>query len=305
MNNNFAKILSSFAMAGVLSFTGVAAQAAEAVGTECADTLSISSCAANIKRIYTANYPEQEDVIDEIINTITSSDEFVYCFETDGAKAFQIVEDSLRDALIPTASTLSYGNGVYKAKVDFNAIMQSNNYYCGPASVLQALTGNGVVSGYNSYNSSAKQAEIAKAMGTTEEDGTYIGAISAYMRTMFPAKNGYEYKAKGFTCNTYKTAIELVKVSLQQNAVPIIRIPDTSVLTYYGGLKQKHYVCISEVDTKNNTVTLVDPNNTVKDGKTPYYGTHTISISQFEKLVDYDGWIALYTSAADGWYVYE
>lgn len=244
-------------------------------------------------------------MIDEIVGTITASEEFIYCFETEGAKAFQIVEDSLRDALVPTATTYSYaGNGVYKSKYTVTPIRQSQDNYCGPASVLQALIGNGVESGYNSSNSSSKQDEIANDLGT-DATGTYIGSISKYMREKFPAKNGYEYKAKAFTCNTYTKALDLVIASLEQNAVPIIRIPDTSVLGYYDGESQHHYVCISEVNTKTGKVTLVDPNNTKVGNSYPYFGTKVITTAEFEALVDYDGWIAVYTKAADGYYVYE
>ena len=119
------------------------------------------------------------------------------------------------------------------------------------------------------------------------------------MRQNFSAKNGYEYKAKAFTCYTYEKAIELVKKSLQRNAVPIIRVDDTSVLNYYNRNSYSHYMCISKVNTNNNTVTLVDPHY-----DPAYRGAHVISISEFEELVNYNGWIALYTSAADGYYVY-
>lgn len=318
MNNNFAKILSSFAMVGVLACTGVAAQAAEAVSTECADTLSIGGCAANIKRIYTANYPEEADMINEIVDTLSSSDEFIAIFNDEGATAFQIIEDSLRDALVPTASVQTVSKGVYSSRYTVPAIYQRTNYYCGPASVLQALIGNGVLSdvysvsrselGSNNIrnqNSVSKQNEIAGAMGTTAANGTYIGSISAYMRNHFPAKNGYEYKAKAFTRYTYGNAIELVKASLAQNAVPIIRVPDTSVLYYYHGTSQSHYVCVSKVDTENNEVTLVDPNCTGGTDDPRYMGTWTVPMSEFENIVNYDGWIAVYTKAADGYYVYE
>lgn len=297
MNVKIMRLFSACTMAAVLTCTGVAAQAAEAVNTEYADALSISGCATNIKSIYKANYPEQADMIDDIVDTLSSSDEFAAIFDDEGATAFQIIEDSLRDALVPAASTYSLSGGVYKAKKPVPEIRQINGYYCGPASVLMALYGNG--------DATDSQTNIASALGTTSSNGTYITSISAYMRQKHAASGGYEYKAKAFTCYTYQNAIELVKTSLQQNAVPIIRISDTSVLGYYNGRSQTHYVCISEVNTINKTVTLVDPNNTMVNGKYPYNGTFNISMSEFEDLVNYDGWIALYTKAADGYYVYE
>lgn len=270
----------------------------QATSTEvCTDDLQ--SCANNIKNIYISRYPAETEMIVDIVDTIVASEEFVNCFENEGATAFQIIEDSLRDALNPTISTCSLSNGVYSSKYTVPAIKQSEKWYCGPASVLQALIGNGVLSNTTSNKSASKQDSVAESLGTTE-DGTYITNISAYMRQKFPAANGYEYKAKAFTRYTYQNAIELVKKSLQQNAVPIIRIDDTSVLEYYKGEKISHYVCISKVDTINNTVTVVDPHY-----DSAYRGTHVISMSEFENLVNYDGWIALYTSAQDGYYVYE
>lgn len=291
------KCISSIAMAAMLSSATVAAQAAEISNSTYANTISISSCAENIKNIYKANYPGHEAMIDEIVETISSSEEFVHCFEVEGATAFQIVEDSLRDALVPTASTYGLSGGVYSSKNTVPAIMQTTSYYCGPASVLQALRGNG--------DNTDTQDNIASALGTTSSNGTYITSISAYMRQKHAASGGYEYKAKAFTCYTYQNAIELVKESLRKDAVPIVRIPDTSVLGYYGGLSQCHYVCVSKVDTNKGTVTLVDPNNTKSGNSYPYFGTKVISMKEFNDLVNYDGWIALYTKAADGYYVYE
>lgn len=295
------KRLTAMFTASVMALTMVTAASAEdGIGateicnTECAESLTIEKCAINIKNIYKANYPEEEKMIDDIVDTISSSSEFIYCFNTEGATAFQIIEDSLRDALVPTISPYFYSEGVYRLSKPVPAIMQEKDYYCGPASVLQALDGNGV------RTSSDTQDSIAAALGT-DSSGTYITNISAYMRQRCPAKNGYEYKAKAFTCYTYENALELVKTSLQKNAVPIIRIPDTSVLTYYDGLSQTHYVCVSQVDMNEGTVTLSDPNNTSYD----LWDRHDIPISEFEALVNYDGWIVLYTNASNGYYVYE
>lgn len=301
------KTVKFFITAGLLiattAFGSVNTQALGIPETQMSSTTasnnSLSSCADNIKNIYTAQYPEDAEMINDIVDTISTSEEFIHYFECEGATAFQIIEDSLRDALIPTATTLSLSNGVYRSRYTVPAIKQSENWYCGPASVLQALIGNGVLSNTTSNKSSTKQDSVADSL-LTDENGTYITNISAYMRQQFPAANGYEYKAKAFTRYTYQNAIELVKKSLQQNAVPIIRVDDTSVLGYYNGNSYSHYMCISQVNTNNNTVTVVDPhyNDT-------YRGTHVISMSEFEDLVNYDGWIALYTSAQDGYYVYD
>ncbi|MGN0181718.1 MAG: C39 family peptidase [Candidatus Ornithomonoglobus sp.] len=293
------KTVKFFITAGLLiattAFGSVNTQALEVTETQMSSTTasnnSLSSCADIIKNIYTAQYPEDAEMINDIVDTISTSEEFIHYFECEGATAFQIIEDSLRDALIPSVSPRYVSNGIYRSRYTVPVIMQSKTWYCGPASVLQALYGNG--------DTTDTQDNIAAALGTTS-GGTYITSISAYMRQKHPASSGYEYKAKAFTCYTYQNAIELVKKSLQQNAVPIIRVGDTSVLGYYNGQSYTHYMCISEVNTNNNTVTLVDPHFNAT-----YRGTHVISMSEFEDLVNYDGWIALYTNAQDGYYVYE
>lgn len=296
-------IVASF-LAVSTAFSSVSAYAQ--VGTEIQTTFTevctndLQSCANNIKNIYISRYPEETEMIVDIVDTIAASEEFVNCFENEGATAFQIIEDSLRDALNPTISTCGLSNGIYSSRYTVPAIEQSEEWYCGPASVLQALIGNGVLSNTTSNKSATKQDSVAESLNTTKKDGTNITRISAYMRQEFPAANGYEYKAKAFTLYTYQNAIEMVKTSLQQNAVPIIRVDDTSVLDYYNGNQYTHYMCISKVDTINNTVTVVDPHY-----DSAYRGSHVISMSEFENLVNYAGWIALYTSAQDGYYEYE
>ncbi len=101
MKNKLVKTLSSLAMVAVLVCTSASAQAAEAADTGTADTLSIESCAANIKSIYKARYPEQADVVDGVVDVILRDEVFIDIFEDEGAAAFQIIEDALHDALDP------------------------------------------------------------------------------------------------------------------------------------------------------------------------------------------------------------
>lgn len=295
-----AKTIASLTMAGIIASTNVVSYANDTTEiSEIGFTLSIDECANNIKTIYIERYPEAETVINEIVDTIVNDTQFVVFFEQEGATAFQIVEDSLCDVLIPTASASSLYKGVYSSRYPLPIITQKEKWYCGPASVQMALIGNGVLHNNTQDKSDSKQEDIASCLNTNT-GGTNITEISAYMREQFPEANGYEYKAKAFTCYTYQNAIEMVKISLQQNAVAIIRVDDTSVLDYYNGEQFTHYMCISEVDTIEDTVKLVDPHY-----DSVYRGYHEISISEFEELVNYNGWIVLYTSAKDGYYVYD
>lgn len=36
-----------------------------------------------------------------------------------------------------------------------------------------------------------------------------------------------------------------------------------------------------------------------------YRGSHTISMSEFESLVNYNGWISVFTNVSEGSYIYE
>lgn len=91
----------------------------------------------------------------------------------------------------------------------------------------------------------------------------------------------------------------MVSKSLMYGCAPIIRISDTKVLKYYNRASFTHYVTICEVDHNNNTVTLVDPHYDLR-----YNGFHTISMNEFNNLVNYDGWISVYTPVPEGEYIY-
>ena len=101
------KTVNFFITAGLLiattAFGTVNTQALEISETQLSSTTasnnSLTSCADNVKSIYTAQYPEYAEIIDEIVDTISSSTEFIQCFENEGAIAFQIIEDSLMDAI--------------------------------------------------------------------------------------------------------------------------------------------------------------------------------------------------------------
>lgn len=298
MNNNFAKIFSSFAMAGVLTFTGIAAQAAEAVSTECADTLSIDSCAANIKSIYKANYPEEADMIDDIVDTLSSSEEFASIFEDEGATAFQIIEDSLRDVLNPEPTTHMQTDDLYTSRYSFPWVHQINSYSCGPASTLMALIGSGAKDYYYTHDTEITdgwQETLASDMYTNKTSGTYISNITKMMNKHIPSVNGYTYKTKAFTIYSYEKALDFIETSLVMDAVPVIRVSDTALLKYYHGNSFCHYMVVDSVDFNAECVNLVDPHY-----DDAYFGIHSISFEEFEYLAENcrDFWVSVYTKVS-------
>lgn len=88
-------------------------------------------------------YPDQAEMIDDIVNTLSSSDEFISIFETEGASAFCIIEDSLRDVLEPAAAPCGYTPDWYFSDYANPLIKQVGGEGCGPASALMALIGSG------------------------------------------------------------------------------------------------------------------------------------------------------------------
>lgn len=304
MNAKLMRIFSSCAMAAVLSFTSVTAQASETGNTECAEALTIGNCAANIKRLYTSDYPEQEEVINDIVDTLSSSDEFVEIFNDEGASAFQIVEDSLRDVLNPEPTAHMQTDDLYTSRYSFPNIQQIDNYSCGPASTLMALIGGGASGYYYTHNETITddwQADLKAEMGTNST-GTYISQITRVLRENIPSVNGYTYKTKAFTIYSYDQALDFIETSLVMDAVPVIRVSDTSLLGYYHGNKYSHYMVVDSVDFNAECVTLVDPHY-----DNAYFGKHTISFDEFDYLAENcnDFWVSVYTKVlSDNSYEY-
>lgn len=298
MNRRFMKLVSSCVMAGILTCTGVAAQAAEVVDTEYADTLSIGNCATNIKNIYKANYPEKAEMIDEIVDTLSRDEVFTDIFESEGATAFQIIEDSLQDALEPSISTFSTRSVSYNLPTC--VIDQCYPYYCGPASAIQALVSSGKISRPSNTESAVKQA--AQEMGS-DRNGTYISQIPGYMNK-YEASSTVKYKAKAFTRYTYDKALDFVIYSLANGRAPVMYVYDSKLLGYYDN-SFTYYVTIVGVDTGAGTVTICDSSN-----NTAYRGVHKITIDTFNSLMKgnlstKDGWLVVYSNTSDGFYTYE
>lgn len=70
----------------------------------------IPSCSENVKKTYKERYPEHSELIDSIVDSIISDEEFIEYFESEGPVAFQIVADVLDDSLEPKTSLYSFGN---------------------------------------------------------------------------------------------------------------------------------------------------------------------------------------------------
>ena len=310
MNRRLNKLIFSCLMVATLTYTSVTAQAEETVDMEYADTeytdsLCIGSCAANIKSIYKAKYPEQAEVIDDIVDTLSSSDQFVAIFNEEGASAFCIIEDSLRDVLEPTVEPCMYTDELYTTKYLVPAVRQSDHNNCGPASTLMALIGSGA-SGY-SYTTDSNtlntwQNILKGRLRPNNESVTNIGDITAVMRENVPSRNGYIYKTKAFSKYTYNKALGYIESSLIMDAVPVILVKDTSLLGYYNGHSCSHYMVVTSVDILAEEITVIDPHYDDK-----YFGVHYISFTEFVNMAEKckDLFISTYTTdSSNDAYIY-
>lgn len=300
MNKRFIKLFLSCAMILTLACTCVMTQAEEVVGKELTDTQSISACAANVKNIYKAKYPDQAEMIDDIVNILSSSDQFISIFETEGASAFCIIEDSLRDVLEPAAAPCGYTPDLYLSDYANPLIKQVDSRSCGPASTLMALIG----SGAPEYPYTRDETTLNDWQVNLKEklEGTDIKYITKFLQEKVPSRNGYKFKSKAFTKYSYNLAFDFIADSLINDAVPVLLVWDTSLLGYYNGYSCGHYMVVVCIDTLEREITLADPNN-----NPAYFGYHVISFDEFNYLAENasDLWMSVYTNAkSDDAFIY-
>lgn len=294
MKTRIIKLVSLCTMTAMFLFSNIAPQEIEALGSNYEDTYSIESCADNIRSIYKEKYPESTAMIDDIVDSITSDSEFIYIFETEGASAFQIVEDSLRDALNPEPMPIMTTDDLYTSKYSFPIVRQMNDHFCGPASTLMALIGSGASGYYYTNNTTILdnwQNNLAGELNTTNI--TYIGMITEVLNKNIPSAYGRTYKTKAFTKYTYNKALNFISNSLIYDAVPVIRVSNTALLKYYKGNSYSHFMVVNYVDFNAETVMLYDPHY-----KDEYYGNHTISFDEFNNMAEKcpnDFWVSVYT----------
>lgn len=305
MNNKLIKGISSCALAAMLLSTGAAAQTATqdnaAVSTE---NISFSGCVEKIRSVYTERYPEQIDIVNGVIDDVTSDKTFLEYYEYEGKTAFRILEDTLMDALTPTVEAYNFHYGVYFSYYTVPAIEQINNTYCGVAATQMALIGNGFLSNTADNRSSTKQAEIANGMTLVGNSATTDGIIT-YMNKYYSKDDYATYRKKLFTSFTYDKTISYLTYALRSNAIPIVYIGNTNDISYYKKENVKgyeHFVAISSVDTVNKTITVVDPfhlsgdSAEIKRQNKAFFGEHTITYDDlFAAAKGSNIWMAVFT----------
>lgn len=278
MNKKILIGIASCVLAAMTLCTGAAAQTVLPDSAAVIDTenTSFSDCVEKIRGVYTERYPEQVDVVNGVINDLTSDKTFWECYEYEGKTAFRILEDTLMDALTSTIEPYNYDGTSAWSYYTVPEIMQVEKTYCGVASTQMALIGSGLISNTAYNRGEDKQRAIYSEMNFSIEDGAHITYhVTPYMNKYYSANATAKYRVKAFTINSYNKLPYYLSDSLRSNAVPIIMIPNTSYLEYYKGYSCSHYMVVKKVDTFNKTLTVVDPNY-----DTRYFGEHTISFDE-------------------------
>ncbi len=165
-------------------------------------------------------------------------------------------------------------------------IQQITGYYCGPASLLQALYSmykEGYVSG---STFGEKQTTLANAMGTTESLGTYVYRMVNQLNSY---ASGYRYLYVG----DYSSADISSRLwsSLAMDKPGIIRC-DTKYLPYYNGRQYFHYITITGVNSGSFSPTssyYYDLEDSHYNGS--YFGYHSVNRdSLYDSVMYYDSY---------------
>lgn len=254
-----------------------------------------------IFQVYTNKYPGKDNLIRNIINIVTGSEQFVSIYDQDESEALNILEDSIRDAMEDCVDEFQLystraGNtstGEFYSPQTVPVLVQPNDYSCGPTALMQAIKGNGL-------NTEKELSDMIDEIKPDKKDGTNITVLCNYINNNFYSSSRYKYKVKAFTIYTYDKAAMYVRNSLYMDACPIYRISDTCHFDYYNNKHYTHYVTISYYNGAQNLMNFVDPNNNKQ-----YRGTHTVTLDEFEESVSDDGWLLVMTkNTSDDPYIY-
>lgn len=289
---------------------GMSAAAQTVVEIGVVEAASIESGAENIKSVYKTRYPEQTEMIDEIVDRLSADEEFIYIFEQEGMTAFQIIEDTLHDALDPIAVPAVWdGDECYYTDYSISPINQVETNFCGVASVIMALIGGGKMK--NSDYTEDLLYEYAADLGVYDkinkkplsDRGVHIDDMKTFLQKKFPL-NGMNrtYKSKAFTRYSIDNIESYLAEALLCDTVPIIRVDEPRKLNYYpNNYSGAHYIIVRSVDFYLGEVYVIDPHYSNN-----YFGAHTITLDELKSLPSSsaDLWMCTYTLKSDNPYIY-
>lgn len=259
MKKKIIQKLFSGTMAVMFACTSVAAQAHEVdideeleggIDYETYLTWGIDDYADRTKSIYKLEYPEQTETIDLIVDSITANEGFVAMFSELGKDAFQVIEDSLRDALQPSVSPLDSTDELYFSMYDITPITQVSSMYNAAAAATMALTGSGK-SGYTQFS-------VKSILDADSSTNNTIYKINNLLRSKIPDENGYGVRTRAFVPINGRAdnLINCISNALILDTVPVIQFDNADI---NGGSSGMRYLVATTVDTLTESVTFFDP----------------------------------------------
>lgn len=219
--------------------------------TDVSETIDFSglipSCSENVKNTYKERYPEHSELIDSIVDSIISDEEFIEYFVSEGPVAFQIIADAIDSSLEPDSTLLGFGNESYYSNYNSFPCKQLYSYYDGPAAVVMALMGSGCIEYTQDKGTlNSKQRTAATEMGTNSTNNTSMHKITAYMQKKYaekPVQNtNATFQTRVFNNNNSDDILRYIQTSLSWDAEPILKIPDRSALYGHWGETGSLYV---------------------------------------------------------------
>ena len=181
-----------------------------------------------------------------------------------------------------TTNSVARASAYYQ--VSTTNVQQSTSYYCGPASVLQALYTAGVAGSVSGSTNTQKQQTLAGNgyLYTDRDNATWIEYIPAVMNTF----TGRTRSWATYTITNDTTGKDRLSYRVRSNLMygnAVIYLLDTQYLGYYSSHSCYHYVTGTRIyspagtfyDYASMTLRLADPHYSAS-----YYGNHTVAFNQ-------------------------
>ena len=217
------------------------------------------------------NNPEWQEVYEKYLE----DEMFLMHLDDDYESALSMIDTIVKARLRP----VTYAGPMREPNCVVPEIMQCETYYCGPASTLQCIYGFGKESMVAGSGYNAKQRELAKNLGTSEENQTTLVYDIMVELNKYIDETEYSY-IKGNNIGSLDSFKSLVSNSLF-NDRPVILHALTDSLDYYEGNRYKHYIV---VDTYYATALASGPEGFMRlrdcNYISDYFGTHQVDASQ-------------------------
>lgn len=222
------------------------------------------------------NYPDDVELIDQVIDLVTNDPNFVAIYDNYPEEALDMLKSNISASIHEQSGidTYAYESRRYYSYFGVPVVKQAEDWYCCPASFIAALIGTTAFTDTETNKGKAMQDTIAEELGVTEGQGAPpVYEVRDCLNKHF---SGKPYGYHMFTNVCYKQSIKYMADALEKEYIPLVRVTDTSAFKYYNGKKLSHYVAVSAVDYSKKTIDIMDPNNV-----SPYGGNKTITFDEF------------------------